>query len=258
MVDIIAIVIAVISLIGSVGAVGFTGYMSLYVDRAKKRDEAKYLKSNKYRDPLVLAAYDLQSRLWGFAQGNLLRYADDEDVKDNVYVYTNFLIGQYLSWTYILRRQAQFLRFVTSETDKPFKQLLDNITMEFSQDRHPDERPFMLWRGHQMAIGELMTIQGEQGQLYCLGYAAFTEKYHSEPNFKKWFQPIEKGIGLLIEANAQSNAVPTYRLRRLQHLLVDFVLLLNHQLAKSMPGAQIKMDSATGCRCQGCPSAPIA
>jgi hypothetical protein len=78
--------------------------MSFYVDRAKKRSEANDVKNYKYRDPLTLAAYDLQSRLWGFIQGNIARYVEDEDKKDVVYIHTAFLFGQYLCWTYILRR----------------------------------------------------------------------------------------------------------------------------------------------------------
>ena len=101
----------------------------------------------------MLAAYDLQSRLWGLVQQGLLRYIDDEEKKDLVYVYTAFLVGQYLSWTYILRRQAQFLRFSTDKTNKQLNQILNVITNEFSLDRRQGEDPFMLWRGQQMAIG---------------------------------------------------------------------------------------------------------
>jgi hypothetical protein len=39
-----------------------------------------------------------------------------------------------------------------------------------------------------MAIGELMTLKEEQGQLYCMGFAAFAHKYNNDPEFKKWFQ----------------------------------------------------------------------
>src|ERR1700709_1421950 len=127
MVDVVSIVIAVVSLIGSLVAAGFTGWISFYIDQVKRRSESKAL-IHKYRDPLTLAAYDLQSRLWGLVQFNLLSYVEHEDKKDLVYVYTAFLIGQYFSWTYILRRQAQFLRFSTEKTNKQLNQILDTIT----------------------------------------------------------------------------------------------------------------------------------
>jgi len=257
MVDVVSIIIAVVSLVGSLVAAGFTGWISFYIDQVKRRSETKAL-IHKYRDPLTLAAYDLQSRLWGLVQHNLLDYIENEDKKDLVYVYSAFLVGQYLSWTYILRRQAQFMRFSTDKTNKQLNQILDTITGEFSLDRHQGEDPFMLWRGQQMAIGEVMTLAEEQGQLYCMGFAAFANKYHDDPKFKKWFQPIETGIALLVDARARSNPVATYRLRRLQHLLIDLVLLLDPDRASSGQYKQLKVDAAHECKCEKCPGVIVA
>jgi hypothetical protein len=253
MIDVVSIIIAVVSLVGSLVAAGFTGWISFYIDQVKRRSEAKAL-IHKDRDPLMLAAYDLQSRLWGLVQQNLLHYHKDDEKKDLIYVYTAFLVGQYLSWTYILRRQAQFLRFSTDKTNMQLNQILDTIANEFSLDKHRGEDPFMLWRGQQMAIGELMTIEEENGQLYCTGFAAFTSKYHSDLEFKKWFRPIERGITALVDARRVDNNVPTYRLRRLQHLLIDLVVLLDVDHVALGQGKQSKVDAAHECRCNGCAS----
>jgi len=201
----------------------------------------------------MLAAYDLQSRLFGFVQYGLLSYAGDETKKDLIYTYTAFLVGQYLSWTYILRRQAQFLRFSTDKTNKRLNAILDDITNQFSLDRHKGEDPFMLWRGQQMAIGELMTKSEDNDQLYCMGFGAFAIKYAAEPDFKKWFEPIEAGVHSLVEAQARRNFVANYRLRRLQHLLIDLVLLLDPEYATSGPNKQLKVDAALECKCDKCP-----
>jgi len=116
----------------------------------------------------------------------------------------------------------------------------------------------MLWRGQQMAIGELMTLSQEGGQLYCIGFAAFALKYHTDPEFKKWFQPIDSGITLLVEASANGNSVANYRLRRLQHLLVDLVLLLDEDRLASGQNKQLKVDAAHSCRCDNCPGIVVA
>lgn len=200
----------------------------------------------------MLAAYDLQSRLWGLVQHNILNFADDEEKKDLVYVYTAFLVGQYLSWTYILRRQAQFLRFSTDKKNKQLDLILARITNEFSMSSRTGEDPFMLWRGQQMAIGELMALQ-EEGQLYCMGFAAFAKRYHSDDEFKKWFRPIEKGITMLIDARTDNDALATYRLRRLQHLLIDLVLLLDQDQVATSQNRQLKVDAAHECSCEKCP-----
>jgi len=256
MVDIVSIIIAVVSLVGSLVAAGFTGWISFYIDQVKRRSEAKAL-IHKYRDPLMLAAYDLQSRLWGLVQQGLLAYTQDENKKDLVYVYTSFLVGQYLSWTYILRRQAQFVRFSSDTTNTTLNHILDTITNEFSLDRHKAEDPFMLWRGQQMAIGELMTIKEEGGQLYCMGFAAFAVQYHTDPAFKKWFEPIDLGITLLVDEMKHGNSVANYRLRRLQHLLVDLVMLLDADRLSSGQNKQLKVDAAHDCSCDQCPGAPV-
>jgi hypothetical protein len=252
MVDIVSIIIAVVSLIGSLVAAGFTGWISFYIDQVKRRSEAKAL-IHKYRDPLMLAAYDLQSRLWGLVELNLLRYSEDESKKDLVYVYTAFLIGQYFSWTYILRRQAQFLRFSTDKTNNELNKVLDSITGAFSLDKHKGEDPFMLWRGQQMAIGESMTEAEEQGQLYCIGFAAFALKYNSNPDFKRWFQPIESGVTLLVEANERGDVTANNRLRRVQHLLVDLVLLLDEERLSAAGNTRLKVNAANECKCTSCP-----
>jgi hypothetical protein len=256
MVDVVSIIIAVVSLIGSLVAAGFTGWISFYIDQVKRRSEAKAL-IHKYRDPLALAAFDLQSRLFGLVQSPLLRYSEDENKKDLIYVYTAFLVGQYLSWTYILRRQAQFVRFSTDTTNTTLNKILDSITEQFSRDNQGED-PFMLWRGQQMAIGESMT-QTQEGQLYCIGFAAFAKEYKSDPEFKKWFQPIESGIALLVDARAHGNSVASYRLRRIQHLLVDLVMLLDAERLKSEdPTRKTKVDAAHECKCDKCPGDLVA
>ncbi|PQE19388.1 ccch zinc finger protein [Rutstroemia sp. NJR-2017a BBW] len=243
MVDTASIIIAVVSLVGSLVAALFTGWISYYLDQAKQRKATTAL-IRKYRDPLTLAA--------------LLDYVEDAEKRENIYTYTAFLIGQYLSWTYILRRQAQFLRFSTEKTNQELNQILDSIKDQFSKDyasssHSGEEDPLMLWRGQQMAIGELMTLQEEGGQLYCMGYAAFTEKYHHDPEFSKWFDPIKEGIDELVSARRKENHVITFRLRRLQHLLIDLVLLLDPYRVTIEKNAKAKVDpAADSCKCKDC------
>ncbi|KAJ8067923.1 hypothetical protein OCU04_003508 [Sclerotinia nivalis] len=255
MVDVVSIIIAVVSLLGSLAAAGFTGWISYYLDQAKQRKATKAL-IHKYRDPLTLAAYDLQSRIWGLVN-RLLDYYEDEEKKENIYVYTAFLIGQYLSWTYILRRQAQFMQFSTEQKNQQLNKILDAVTEQFSLDKYPGEDSFMLWRGQQMAIGEIMTKE-EEGQLYCMGFAAFSKKYHGEPEFKKWFLPIERGINLLVDARQRRDPVASFRLRRLQHLMIDLVVLLEFHRVTSEPNKQSKVDAAPECKCENCPGALVA
>jgi hypothetical protein len=241
-------VIAVVSLVGSLIAAGFTGWITYYVDEVRRRADAKRLVA-KYRDPLLLASLDLQSRIWNLVQQNLLAYHEDNDKRDLIYVYTAFLVGQFLSWTYILRREAQFLRFSTQKNNRKLARILEALTFTFGTDATEGETPFMLWRGQQMAIGEVMT-KGDGGQLYCIGYSTFSHKYQNEPDFRLWFIPIEKSIGWL--ARERRDPVPTYRLRRLQHLLIDLIKILDEEAEGEGRKRRGYVDAAPACQCDGC------
>ncbi|KAK4493647.1 hypothetical protein PRZ48_014832 [Zasmidium cellare] len=250
MVDVVSIVIAVVSLIGSLASAGFTGWISFYIEEHKRRTESKAL-TNKYRDPLTLSAFDLQSRLFGLVDGNLLVYLLDDSKRALVKSYTAFLVGQYFSWVYIFRRQAQFLRFSTDTKNKELNRIMDSITKEFIDDT-PREELFMLWKGQQMAIGEVMTLC-EDGQLYCMGFAQFTKRYEDDEDFRQWFKSIDEDILFLDQAIRGNNLEAANKLRRLQHLLIDLVSLLDVSIIASAGYAHPKVHGAQRCRCNDCP-----
>ncbi|KAK0114930.1 hypothetical protein ONS96_013404 [Cadophora gregata f. sp. sojae] len=249
MMDGVSIVIAVVSLIGSLVAAAFTGWVTWFIDEVRRRADAKKLVA-KYHDPLLLASLDLQSRLFNMTQQNLLAHVEDEEKKDLIYVYTAFLFGQFLSWTYILRREAQFLRFSTQKTNREMARTLEAISYVLHTDTNPGEAPFMLWKGQQMAIGEVMT-RGDD-QLYCVGYSTFSVEYKTKPEFRQWFIPIERVIQDLVYAGKHRDRVPTYRLRRLQHLLIDLIMILDEDGDGEGRTRRGYVDAASGCDCNGC------
>lgn len=110
----------------------------------------------------------------------------------------------------------------------------------------------MLWRGQQMAIGEVMTLS-EGNELYCMGYAAFTKKCEDDEDFRKWFDSIEEDVSLLDQAKRNGNLEASNKLRRLQHLLIDLVALLNVDIITSAGYKQPKVHGAQDCSCVDCP-----
>lgn len=160
MVDVSSIVVAILSLVGTF-IIGIAGLVYTWnSDERKRRSEAENLVA-KYRDPLMIAAHDLRSRLYGLSDLGLEFHRGDADNRDNLRTYTAFVVGQYLSWTYILRRKAQFLKFSTNKKNNDLTRILAQITDCFasgSLKTDPDGTPFTLWRAHQIAIGELMTV----------------------------------------------------------------------------------------------------
>ncbi|KAJ9608715.1 hypothetical protein H2200_006486 [Cladophialophora chaetospira] len=258
MVDVASIVLAVVSLVGAIGAAVITGWFTFYSDYRKRLSESEKLVA-KYRDPLLLAASDLQSRLFNLVDQGLLNFFDSPDPRqrDILTIYTCFLVGQYLAWTNILRRQAQFVCFSTDKQNKDLADILSAISHFFATDgKYGPGQPFLLWRGQQMAIGEIMTIKEDNGddkELVCLGYAAFTKKMEDE-TFRQWFEPVIEGITILFEQQGQASGAD-HRLRHLQHLLIDLISILDTKQLRAGGANSRRCRKSPKCTCTECRSA---
>lgn len=191
-----AIVISVVSLAGTLIAACIGAYVTLYSDeRAARREQSKILM--KYRDPLLLSAQDLQARLYGISQRDVLDFMQmdeegEEMYRDALCIYTAFVVGQYFSWCWILRRQAQFTALASTspprwhlwankhhDTASALNKAMENVRNAFNSSAfNPSERPFMLFKASQTAIGEVMSCQDtNSSEYYCMGYATFVHRW---------------------------------------------------------------------------------
>jgi hypothetical protein len=190
------------------------------------------------------------------ACGNILASANLEDPyrHETLVVYFAFLVGQYFSWTYILRRQAQFLCFSTDKENRELSEILFKIQKEFNKSDYPaDGQPFRLWHGQQMAIGEIMTVhEKDEGEFFCMGYAAFKKEWSAEPGFKEWFEQIKLAVEEIAPARNLEVPRPDKRARRLQHLLVDLVHFLDHKKVITAAAPLKLCEGATDCSCKTC------
>ncbi len=108
-----SIIVAVIALAASTVAAVLASWSTYRVEEQKSiRDAEKLLR--KYQDPLLLAARDLQARLYNLLGLGILRFSrGTENQRDALFIYTTFLVGQYFAWMQILQRQGQFIAFAT-------------------------------------------------------------------------------------------------------------------------------------------------
>jgi hypothetical protein len=213
-----AILVAIIALAGAILSAGLSLYGQMHASSAAARREAAGVLS-KYREPLVLAAYDLQSRLFNILRQDFLgKYYAGEGTREYAREHTLYLIGQYFGWTEIMRREIQFLLFEEVAETREVARLQHRIRDVFASDEESLGRPLMIWRGEQSAIGERM-ITVEDGQRLCIGYAAFVDKA-AEANFRRWFERLAEDV----DAIAME---PNPRLRELQHRLVELIELLD-------------------------------
>lgn len=140
----------------------------------------------------------------------------------------------------------------------------------------------MLWKGHQLAIGELMTVSSSDAagstELLCMGYAEFTRKWKAGDNaandrsaeydsgekgvsqspgsmndsevFRGWFGYIERGIHQVERQRHHGDSTAFNRIRRLQHLLLELVEALDPDGARARESSPVS--AAPDCACTRC------
>jgi hypothetical protein len=176
---------------------------------------------SRYREPMLRAAIDLQSRFYNIVQKRFLQRYWTRSEAERAYAVTNtlYVVAEYLGWVEILRREVQYLDLGDIAENRTLATLLERITTLFLTDEMDDG--FRLFRGEQRAIGELMLVSRvADGKVRydCLGYATFTAKL-DDPQFASWFNRLTDDIAQL----AQGGDVRERRLRELQHALVDLI-----------------------------------
>jgi hypothetical protein len=217
----VTIVISVLSLSGTILTAIIAGFFTLHSARRASQQEARKLHS-KYRQPLLLAAHDLQGRLHSFLDGGFRRCYKRK--QDYVIYHTVYLIAQYFAWLEILRREVQFLESDRSGQSQKFWESEQRVFEEFHTGRWGHD--FMIWAGEQHSIGDVMIDHDKSNgnQKICLSYPAFRSKYQDaqERSFRAWFQKLAGEVDLLARRKASET-----RLRHIQVELVDLVKVLD-------------------------------
>lgn len=155
----IGVISAVIAVLGAVVTVAL-GYR--VQTQLKSREHMDYM--SKYRDALLWAAFDLQSRLYnilhgyevtrrpgqkGFLQAFLVEGTERQ--ADYVKRSTAFLFAEYLGWVEIFRRDLQFLDLGDSQTNRQIMFLLHKISGTLNAANTSDAECFRIFRADQRA-----------------------------------------------------------------------------------------------------------
>lgn len=229
----VEIVVALIALVAAIwsAVVGVRGQARLRrLERSLDEDQRLRQVVERYQEPLVRAAFELQSRLWNIARaGFLTRYhvkgeRGEQGIETKYAVdSTIWLVAQYFCWVELLRREAQFLRLQRDDQTVRLQELLDNIAHTFGTDAL--DQPLRVFRSEQRAIGELMVIQGWDsggaGRTDSLGYAGFCSRL-DDPTFERWFASLRADVSLLADQGGRS-----VRLIAVQRLFIDFIDLVD-------------------------------
>ncbi len=215
----VALLAGVISLV----AAGFTIWGTVEVERFKIAESERIASEKeaiKYQEPLIRAAYDLQSRLYNILRQNLLEaYFVNGDERDKQYVIDNtvFLVAQYFSWSEIIRQKIRFINLKEEKRTRDLTYIFDDILHIWSTDSLG--AAFRIFAGEQRAIGESLIVNSDDG-LECIGYGAFLKR------FPKGSDAFIDAIRRHVEKFA-SGDVGEERLVQLQHRFIDLLAFLD-------------------------------
>ncbi|MFJ1911137.1 hypothetical protein ACIOGX_04265 [Streptomyces sp. NPDC088147] len=237
----IAVVSAVIAVLGAV----FTAVLGHRLQaQAKSRDRRDYM--SRYRDALLWAAFDLQSRIFNILRGyqvdlrgrrgftSAFLLAGTEEQALYVKRSTAFLFAEYLGWAEIFRRDLQFLDLGSNRANQRIMFTLNRVSRSLGDAHTSDAECFRIFRTDQRAIGEIMIDpDSEPGDRRCIGYATFCAQLTVEGAFSEWTQELLDHV----ELAAREPDKARDRLVRIQHQLIDLIDLLDAE-GRRFPSAE--------------------
>jgi hypothetical protein len=187
----------------------------------------------RYRVPLLHAAFNLQSRLYNIGRQDFLGiFLTGGSPSEAEYARFNtvYLIGQYLCWAEILRREAQLLAPLHRGRDRDIVAAMEDIRYEMADSLSNSDPVLRIFRGDQRAIGEVMLTTtshpaGRAGPRWdCIGYAAFVQAVTDQQTaISRWSRPLIDDINELA-ANYDAHKP---RIIAVQNQLVELINIID-------------------------------
>jgi hypothetical protein len=206
--------------------------------RSEDRAEALEHVLSLYRDPLLRAAVDLQSRIYNIEARDFFAFYREGTESERTYTldHTLYVFAEYFGWAEILRREIQFLNLGDVERTRQVRKGLDAVSETILTDEI-EGSPFRIFRGHQRAIGEIMmTPPQQQGNVpsrrhETIGFAAFVDRLGDE-SFGRWFTDLRSDVLTM----ACDPDLHVKRLVLVQHALVDLFTVMDPHHVRADPG----------------------
>lgn len=220
----IGIASAIISVAGAIVAGVLTTWSNKRSHEQTKAEQAAQLLS-RYREPLLLAANSLQSRMFNVVRDDYLPVylRGDREQQDYARRFTVYTLAEYLCWVEIIRRELRFLDLGAEAENREFTRLLLTVTNNLSTKDSP-ETHFRLFRGQQRALGELMMVRiTGTSEHECMTYPEFCRRLDERGFFFEWFERLLSDVDVIADASIDRNE----RLVRTQWALIDLIDFLD-------------------------------
>ncbi|NUR73474.1 MAG: hypothetical protein HOU81_21865 [Hamadaea sp.] len=252
--NLIGILSAVVSVLGAIVAGVMTSWSSRKAtafqaklererhEETKAEQAAKVL--SRYREPLLLAANSLQSRLYNAVRDEYLPvylHCGDEEQEEYARVFTVYTLAEYLCWVEIIRRELRFLDLGAERENRDFTKRLLAVTNTLSDQKIYGSPHYRLFRGQQQALGELMMQPGADGHHDCLTYPEFTHRLAEDPRFHRWFARLLREVDDIADQSIAGNA----RIIDTQRALIDLIDFLDPDKTRLGADHREKYEEAT-------------
>jgi hypothetical protein len=228
----VGVISAVIAVVGAIFTAG-SGYW--WQVRLRAGERLDYM--SRYRDSLLWAAFDLQSRIYnilrgyevdrgGVGKGFLRAFLLEGSERQATYVRcsTAYVFAEYLGWAEIFRRDIQFLDLGKNHRNQRTMFLLSSIAETMGDASRNKGDVFRIFRADQRGIGELMIAEDSRpGERHCWGYAEFRRRIADGGEFRGWMETL---LGY-VDIAAREPEAAEIRLLELQHCLVDLIDLID-------------------------------
>jgi hypothetical protein len=136
-----------------------------FADYQKRLDHTHTVSNltTKYGQPLLVAAYDLQRRLFELVEYPISRQAlsKPEGVLD-LKMFTCYLLAQYLAYVHILRVKVNYLSFDQSIELHKLRDILYMIDEELDRRRDEKGDNIGVWPASRILISERMLLKGDK------------------------------------------------------------------------------------------------
>jgi hypothetical protein len=223
----LATIVAV--LISTTGAL-----VSVVISRRAAREErlsAAEELTRKFREPLLQATYNLETRIYNIVEldffGRFLG-ADSTDLEKEYAVHhTMYVFAGYFCWLEIVRRESQYLDPKDDRINRAVATGIEAVLEIFANSIDIQEKCFRLFRGEQRALGEVMLVPIEAPtpgapRWECVGYASFVHSLEDE-RMARWFRRLREDIGEFAENPTNRDR----RLRLIHQRLMDIIDILD-------------------------------
>lgn len=160
----------------------------------RERRHAAQEQLDRYREPLLAAARELENRIDNIRNRAFFAYLTTPDTHRAhvALLSTSYRFARYWGVVEALQRSVNTLKFETEAETKAVHQRLRDIGRTFASDGI-DGQTLMVWREEQRAIGELMhAADPYDAGVRIIGFSAFVEQHPTR--FAEWLSSLETAL----------------------------------------------------------------